>query len=286
MGSSASGSTASPVSAATSAGTNSASGGRPAGAETPGHDIGDGGRHAVDQRADRRVPGEGLAHQRGEATNVVARLARRVGAELEVGQVGGAGIVEQHALRDEPAVHDPLLGRGSERGADPSRQRRDLGAGHRAAVQAIAQRPAPHPPHDQVRRSRLPPVVVDRDDRLVAQRRHPLGAGLERPHELRAIRDLLTHDADRKVTLDPRQPGGVNGPIAPGAEALAQPVAPQRETRRLGQLEGRVVREDPPVEVDKLRRGVESQLLGEHLAVLAGRRAGHPPGDRCGRGRA
>ena len=104
----------------------------------------------------------------------------------------------------------------------------------------------------------------------MTERRHPLGVGLERPHELRLDRRSSWHDPDREVTLDARQPAGIHGPVAPGAQPLAQPVAPQREPGRLRQPQRRIVRQDPPLEVVKLRRGLESQLLRQHIAVLPG----------------
>ena len=163
----------------------------------------------------------------------------------------------------------PRVGRRHQRPADATDQRRQRGVRQRAAPQPVGQRAAVHPAHDEVGGARLPPVVVDRDDRRVAQRRHPMGAGLERPHELGAVGDLLAEDADREVALDPRQAGGEHGAVATRAEPLTQAVPAQRQPGRLGEHQRRVVGEHPPLELDQRRRRLEPELLDEHAAVVA-----------------
>ena len=197
-----------PASAATSIGTNSAIGGRPAVAMPRARTSATAAtrrprqaplRPARRSRARRRWPS-------GSGPPARARSRRRQGSPA---------VVEQHALRHDPAVHDPGVGRGGERAADATDQRRQRAVRQRAATQAVGQRPAVHPAHDDVRRPRLAPVVMDRDDRRVAQRRHPMGGGLERAHELRAVGDLLADDADRRSRARP-QAGGRRTPCRRG----------------------------------------------------------------------
>ena len=59
---------------------------------------------------------------------------------------------------------------------------------------------------------------------------------------------VLRHDPDRDVALDPRQPRGVDGAVAPGAEPLAQPVAPQREPAGSTSCKAGSCDQDPPLE--------------------------------------
>ena len=81
---------------------------------------------------------------------------------------------------------------------------------------------------DQIGGARLAPVVVDRHDRRVPQRGHPMGAGLERAHELGAVGDLGADDPDGELALQPREPGRVHGAVATGAEPFAEAVPAQR----------------------------------------------------------
>ena len=96
-----------------------------------------------------------------------------------------------------------------------------------------------------------------------------MGAGLERPHELGAVGDLLPEDADREVALDAGQAGGEHGAVATGAEPLTEPVSAQRQPSRLGEHQRRVMGEHPPFELRQRRRRLEAELLDEHPAVVA-----------------
>ena len=58
-------------------------------------------------------------------------------------------------------------------------------------------------------------------------------------------------------------------PSRPVPEPLTEPVAAQRQSRRLREHQRRVVGEDPPLELHQRRRRVEAELLDEHLAVVA-----------------
>ena len=169
--------------------------------------------------------------------------------EREVAEVGLAIGVEQHAVTADSTVHDPLLGRRHERPTDPSHERRQRGVRQRTAAQPVGERPAVNPPHHDVRRARLPPVVVDRDDRGMAQRGHAKGADLEGADELRAVGDLLADHPDRELAVDPGQAGGEHRAVAAGAEPLTQAVPAQRQPGLLAEHEARVVREHRPFEV-------------------------------------
>ena len=226
-------------------------------------------RHATgeDVRDGVLVAGDAPLHHLGEVVLVVADGQVR-GTQREVAEVRVAGIVEQHALRDDPAVDDPLLGRRDQRPADAAHQRRHLDPRQRPAIQAIGQRPAGHPAHDQIGRARLPPVVVDRHDGGVVQRCHPVHGRLERAHELGTVGDLRADHPYREVALQPRQPGGVHRAVATGAEALAEPIPAQRQPGRRGEHQRRVVGEDPLLELHQRGRRVEAELLDEHLAMV------------------
>ena len=232
-----------------------------------------GRRHAAGQDVGNPRRRDAARHpSTSTAKSCTSSLAVRVGsirAEGEVGEIGVAGSVEQHALRAHPAVHDPGVGRGHQRPADATDQRRQRVVRQRTAAQPVGQRPTVHPAHHQVGSARLPPVVVDRDDRRVAQRRHPMRAGLERPHELGAVGDLLPEDADREVALDPGQAGGEHGAVATRAQPLTQAVSAQRQPSGLGEHQRRVVGEDPLFELRQRRRRLEAELLDEHPAVVA-----------------
>ena len=200
---------------------------------------------------------------------VAGRSGRIDPAEGEVGDIRVAGSIEQHALRAHPAVHDPGVGRGHQRATDATDQRRQRRVRQRTAAQPVGQRATVHPAHHQVGSARLPPVVMDRDDRRVAQRRHPMRAGLERPHETGAVGDLLPEDANREVALDPRQPGGEHGAVATRAQPLTQTVSAQRQPSGLCEHQRRVMGEDPLFELRQRWRWLQAELLDEHPAVLA-----------------
>jgi hypothetical protein len=75
------------------------------------------------------VPCEALPDQCGEVAQVVGRPACTGRADREVGQVGGARVVEEHVLGGHPPVHDPPVGGGGERGADTGGELRHLAVG-------------------------------------------------------------------------------------------------------------------------------------------------------------
>ena len=249
-----------PVSAATSSGTNSAIGGRPAVA-TPR------------ARTSATGPGRGRGSRWTMHGEVVHVVAGRVGSDRprRGRSRRGRGPRQRRTARSRghPAVHDPGVGGRHQRPADATDQRRQRCGRQRTAAQPVGQRPTVHPAHHEVSGARLPPVVMDRDDCRVAQRRHPMGAGLERPHELGAVGDLLPDDANREVALDPGQAGGEHGAVATRAEPLTEAIPAQRQPSGLGEHQRRVVGEHPLLELGQRRRRLEAELLDEHAAVVA-----------------
>ena len=77
------------------------------------------------------------------------------------------------------------------------------------------------------------------------------------------------YDAHGDISLDPGQAGGEDDAVATGAEPLTQPIPAQREPRRLGEQQRRIVAEHPSLQLDECGRRLEAELLDEHVAVLA-----------------
>ena len=114
--------------------------------------------------------------------------------------------------------------------------------GESRVVDDIPQTPATHQLHCQIRRIRLPPVVVERNDVGVLESGDQLGFGLKPADEGRIIGKLGSDDLDRHLAAHHRLIGPIDDAEAALAELLAQLVAADCKTRfgtRPGELQGR-----------------------------------------------
>ena len=85
-------------------------------------DVGDGNRDACQPPVPGPAGSETFADKHGEVVHILAaRLVRARRAEHEVSQARLTRVVEQHALRDDPTVHDLTVGRGDQCAADANR---------------------------------------------------------------------------------------------------------------------------------------------------------------------
>ncbi len=91
--------------------------------------------------------------------------------DAEVGEVGAAGLVEQHVGRLHVPVDDPLAVRVVEGTGHVAQERRRLARGERRAPHPVGQGAAPHEAHGHPGPPALDPVGVDRDDVGVLQLR-------------------------------------------------------------------------------------------------------------------
>ena len=176
--------------------------------------------------------------------------------------------VEEHRLGNDAAVAEPFRGGNFERTADPLYERRRFLGGERTLLQTIAQGAAVHASHDQVRTRRFAPVVVDRNDRIVGDRRNSLRVRLEVADEVGLLSDVVAIHTDRQFSFHTRESRRVHDALATDPEPIPEPVPAQRPAGRFGEEQGRVVFENPPFELDEGRRRVESELFGEDGSVL------------------
>ena len=163
--------------------------------------------------------------EHGEVASVAVEVGRRA-ADHEVGQVRGTVFVEEHRLGNDAAVAEPFRGGNFERTADPLYERRRFLVGERTLLQTIAQGAAVHASHDQVRTRRFTPVVVDRNDRIVGNRRERVARPARSCARSRAGR-RCRRDTHGSPVLVPHQ-GVAPRTRCPGDQSRADPRAGTR----------------------------------------------------------
>ena len=206
--------------------------------------------------------------------DVAVRNAGRGGGQCEVAETGISRVVVEDAVRRQPSVSEVRLAGGQEGTTDPVDQPGRLVDRKRTAGQAVGQRSAVEPAHDQVRGTGLPPVVVDGDDRRVVERGDATGGRLEAAHELRTVGHGFVHDPDGEVAVDARQAGGEDRAVSARAQPLAQHVPPQPLAGRLDHEQRRVLGEEAALEVDQGGCRVEPELVAEIPAQVLERAQG------------
>ena len=181
-------------------------------------------RQRLSKLVDLAAPtGQRLRDENAEAGDVrpggdLARADR----DPEVRQVGVAFVVEQDVVRVDVAVYDAGAVRGLEGVAELIDHRHGLGGGERAVFEDGGQVPAAHQTHDQIGRVRLTPVVVQRDDVRMLERRDDLCFGLETADEGRIVGEVGTDDLDRHLATDSGLVGAVGRPRRTGTDLLPQ----------------------------------------------------------------
>ncbi len=165
-------------------------------------------------------------------------------------------------------MDQPDFSGGDQSGTDPARELHELVVSEATAAEAIGERPAAHASHHHVGAARLPPVVDDRHDGLVSERRHPLRVRFEIPDEVGVVGHLGPDDPDHDLPFDPGEVRDGHGSVVSPAQPLAQPVATQRGADRLVQEQPRVLGEDPLLELPQRRPRVEAELLHQRPPVL------------------
>ena len=240
----------------------------------------------IDRRCVARGEGGGddIAHplvvdratdQAGEGPHIVAEMPScRRPAEVEIGQTWLATVVVQDVPRAHSAVHDTEVGRGRERAPDPSHQRGCFSVAERIAPEPVGEAAAMEAGRHDERGAGLAPEVVDRHDRPVPDRRDPSRARLERAHEARFVGDCRRQHPHDEVAVDARHPGGEHRPVAPGAEASADPVPAQLAAGGLALVQRRVMAEDLAFQLLELGGRIETEILGERAPVLLVRAQG------------
>ena len=199
----------------------------------------------------RRVLVEHALRERGELADVVGTIRSRSDARPEVPEVGVAFPIEQYVGGAHPPVRDALSVREPERRGHLLHDERSTVL--RAPISpGLEGREASslQVPRDDVGATGLPPVVVDRDDVGVFERRGRLRLPFESPHERRVRGDLFVEDLDRDVAAHPGLDRSEHDPGGPLADLLQEPVAAQRLA---SQLEAGILPQDPLVEPRELR---------------------------------
>ena len=138
-------------------------------------------------------------------------------------------------------------------------------------------------PHD-VGTAGLAPVVVDRDDVRMLERRDRLRLRLEPLDERLRARDVLVEDLDLDIAPDPRLDRPEPDAGARLAELLQQAGTPG--AARLGARANGSCAEDLPVQAHELGRRIDPELVGEDLPTRAGTPRAPRPDALPGRARA
>ena len=146
----------------------------------------------------------------------------------EVGQVGVAVVVEQDVVRVDVTVDHTGPMRRLEGVAQLIDHRHGLGGRERAVLEDRGQAPAAHQTRHEVGRVRLAPVVVQRDDVRMLQRRDHLRLGLEAADEGRVVGEVGTDDLDRHLATDSGLIGAVGRARGTVADLLPQLVSTHR----------------------------------------------------------
>jgi hypothetical protein len=210
--------------------------------------------HPVVEREGERpghlVPEE-LARQVREGTQIVVGLGRIAVTHAEVGEGRGALSVEQDVRGGDVAVRDPLPVGEPERGGHLLDHPQCRLASE--TLTPLLQRPqaaAAHVPRDEVRPAGLTPVVVDRDDVRVLERRDELGLALEPQHERGVRGDLLVEHLHDDVSADVRLDRAEHHAESPRTDPLQQPIPAQGLA---AEVEAGVLPQDPLVKLRELR---------------------------------
>ena len=147
----------------------------------------------------------------------------------EVPEIGVALGVEQDVGRPDVPVCDPLPVRERERGGDLlDDAKRALPVQRLASFLERSKAAAPQVPGDDVRPARLPPVVVDRDDVRMLERRDGLGLRLEPTDERPSLDEPLVEDLDGHVAFDLGLDPAEDDARRPVVDLLQQPIAAER----------------------------------------------------------
>jgi hypothetical protein len=155
--------------------------------------------------------------------------SRRVDPDGEVREVGVPLLVEEHVRRAEISVHHSAAMSHPQGGGDLLEDPGRALVRHRVrAIEQLAEGAAPEEPGHDVRPTRLAPVVVDRRDVGMLERRDGLRVGLEAADERRIVRPMLVHDPDRDLPADVRLGRAVDDAERILAHPLEQPVPAQR----------------------------------------------------------
>ena len=120
--------------------------------------------------------------------------------------------------------------------------RHGLRGRERAAFEDGGQVPAAHQTHDEIGRVRLAPVVVQRDDVRMLERRDHLRFGLETTDEGRVVGEVGTDDLDRHLATDSGLVGAVRRTRRTVADLLAQLVPTHRRPGLVRQRPGTAAR--------------------------------------------
>ncbi len=190
----------------------------------------------------------------------------------EVRQVGVAVVVEQDVVRVDVTVHHAGPVRCLERVAQLIDHRHGLGGRERAVFENRGKVSAAHEAHDQIGRVRLAPVVVQRDDVWMLERRDDLCLGLETTDEGRIVGEIGTDDLDRHLTTDRGLVGAVGRARRTRADLFPQLVPTHgRPGLVLGaphgcagsDLERLVPRDDLLLELAEPRRRLDPEFFTE-----------------------
>lgn len=242
--------------------------------DRPVDDTGNWIRQRTSKLVDPAAPtGQRLRDENAETGDVrpggdLARADR----DPEVRQVGVAFVVEQDVVRVDVAVYHAGAVRCLEGVAQLIDHRHGLGGGERAVFEDGGKVPAAHETHDQIGRVRLTPIVVQRDDVWMLERRDDLCFGLETADEGRIVGEVGTDDLDRHLATDGGLVGAVGRPRRTCTDLLPQLVPTHcwpglRHRAPHGcagsDLERLVPGDDLLLELAKPRRRLDTELLTE-----------------------
>ena len=206
-----------------------------------------------------KLLGRGVAEALGR--NAVPPIGEVLG-DAEVGQIRVPVVVEEHVGRLHVAVDRVGAVRRGERAGELIHDPRRVLRVRLPAYEDVLEAAAAHPSHHEVRATAVAPVVVERNDVRVLQPGNGLRLLLESPDEDRVVGqlrvDLLDPDLASELGVE-RPPHDTERALA---DAFQQSVASQRTP---GELQRRVLLEDPSLELLELRRRVDPQLVREQV---------------------
>ncbi len=140
-----------------------------------------------------------------------------------------------------------------------------FGKDERAVGEAILERPAPHPAHDEVGAAGLAPEVVERDDVGVLEPGDELCLVLESTDERGIVGEIRMDDLDGDIAIHRGWIARYTTRSAP-PELLAELVALRHAVAAV--VHSGVVGGDHALELDELARRLEPDLVGEVSAVM------------------
>ena len=233
---------------------------------------------SIDQlrQGNRHVGPEKVSRQSCERAYIVVHRRHRADPDAEVREIGVPLGVEQHVGRSDASVRDPVPMREGEGGGDLFDEADRSGPRERpGALLDASQATSPQVTRDDVGAAWLSPVVVDRHDVRVFERRDGLRLRLEPSHEGGVARDVLGEHLDGHVAADV----GLDRPEDGSRGTVVDPFQESVAAERLAaEVESGVLFEDPLVESRELGRRVDAELVGQDLprALIGAQRLGLP----------